>query len=279
MADDLFSGGARLRLAEEQAAIDNERRRIARDIHDGAAQQFAHVLHKLELIQHILASETQPSRRVPLALIEVERAQNILQAGLADLRSSIAALLPAQLEHQDLGAALRALLQECMLNHPGLEISDNLEDLPPLPSTLEVAIFRFVQEALNNACTHGRATHISIQVERQPHALALAVSDNGAGFQAHPAISNPVEESQKREGQEGDRLPGGAWGTSRQRIGPSFNHHSLNRFGRAGIRANGGRHMGLRGMRERIEQAGGSWEIESRSGAGTTVRARFPLSL
>src|SRR5579884_3953927 len=94
MVDDLFAGGAHLRIAEEQAAIDNERRRIARDIHDGAAQQFTHVLHKLELIQHILASEPQPSHRVPLALMEVERAQNILQAGLADLRSSIATLLP-----------------------------------------------------------------------------------------------------------------------------------------------------------------------------------------
>ncbi len=235
MVDDLFAGGAHLRIAEEQAAIDNERRRIARDIHDGAAQQFTHVLHKLELIQHILASEPQPSHRVPLALMEVERAQNILQAGLADLRSSIATLLPAQLEGQDLGTALRKLLQECILNHPDLKMSDNLDALPPLPSTMQVVVFRFVQEALNNACIHGRATHISINVERQPHALMLAVSDNGAGFQPQAVYT----------------------------VG----------------RANGGRHLGLRGMRERIEQAGGNLEIESRLGAGTTVRARFPLNL
>jgi signal transduction histidine kinase len=233
MVDDFFSGGTHLRIAEEQAAIVNERRRIARDIHDGAAQQFAHVLHKLELIQHILASEPQPSHRVPLALMEVERAQHILQAGLADLRASIASLLPAQLEKQDLDAALQTLLQECMLNHPDLKISDNLEDLPPLSSTLEITIFRFIQEALNNACAHGRATHISIRVERKPHALELTVSDNGSGLQA--------------------------------RTGCTWN------------KVDDGQHMGLYAMRSRIKQVGGSWQVESRPGAGTTVLARFPL--
>ena len=205
-----------------KAAIDQERTRIARDIHDGAAQNIANAIHKLEFIQRIL--EKQPEA----ALREIRRTSDILKESLHDLRYGISSLIPVQLEEQGFDAALQNLLDE----HNTLKIDYERDDFTRLPLSLEVPIFRFIQEALNNVLKHAQASHVIIRIRVLVGLLLVEVSDNGKGFD--------VEE---------------AMGTGRSLY-----------------------HIGLRVMRDRVQEAGGKWEISSKPGAGTTVKARFLLA-
>jgi signal transduction histidine kinase/DNA-binding CsgD family transcriptional regulator len=222
---------------EQQAAIEQERNRIARDIHDGSTQQIAHVLHKLEFVQHLLTRQPLLPHVTQTALGEVERARDLLAVSLNDLRRSISSLLPAQLEEQDFVVALHCLLDDYMLSDPDLTITLNMDTPDDLPVALEASIYRFIQEALTNVSKHAQATHATISIRVLANALVVEVQDNGVGFQpelvARVAVKSPLD--------------------------------------------NGSLHLGLRTMRERIQDAGGSLEIESDSGRGTCVRARFTL--
>lgn len=224
---------------ELQAAIERERTRIARDIHDGAAQQFAHVLHKLEFTRRILEKQTLWPHLLPTALLEVERASNILEAGLIDLRHGIESLLPVQLEEQDFANALQSLLDEHMINDAGLEISYTNDDPNALPASLEAPIFRFIREALTNVRKHARATQVAIHLKTEANALVVEVDDNGVGFQAEAVPAQRIASTESVE----------------------ETHH-----------------LGLRTMRQRIQEAGGSIEIQSQANTGTVVRAHFPLT-
>lgn len=224
---------------ELQTAVEHERVRIARDIHDGAAQQISHVLHKLEFIQRMLEKQSLWPHLLQTALIEVERAASILEAGLSDLRHGISSLLPVQLEEQGFVNALQGLLDEHMINDPGLEISYTIDDPEVLPATLEAPIFRFIQEALTNVRKHALATHVAIHLKMAANALVVEVGDNGIGFQSEPVPAQRIASTELSE-------------------------EAL--------------HLGLRTMRERIEEAGGSIEIQSKANDGTIVRASFPLA-
>ena len=222
---------------EQQAAVEHERNRIARDIHDGSTQQITHVLHKLEFVQHLLTRQPLLPHLTQTALGEVERARELLLASLNDLRRSISSLLPTQLEEQDFVVALHNLLDDYMINEPGLTITLNMDKPDELPVALEASIFRFIQEALTNVSKHAQATHANIFIRQAANALVVEVHDDGVGFQPEPvglvAVKGPAQAGPLR--------------------------------------------LGLRTMRERIQEAGGSMEIESNADRGTSVRARFTL--
>lgn len=230
-----------LRVADRQAAIDRERSRIARDIHDGVAQEIAHVIHKLEYTLRIF--EKQPQ----LALREIGRARDTLEEGLRELRHGISSLVPVQLEHQSFDEALRALLDEFSKSEPRLKIQYDIEKIRHWPPSLEAAIYRLVQEALNNVRKHAQATGVRVRIRPLSGLLVVQVSDNGIGFDVEQAKRNAVTiTAAKNEGSST------AMSTEPR--------------------------LGLRTMQERVEQAGGILEIHSTPGAGTTVKARFPLA-
>lgn len=224
-----------VRRSERQEAMERERNRIAHDLHDGVVQQLTHVLHKLEFVQYML---DKPAAQTPSVASEIKRTYNILQTSLHDLRSGISSLLPVQLEKQGLVAALTILLDEFCVNVPGLQMAFEHDDLRQLPSSLEVAVFRLVQEALNNVQKHAHASHVSVHLRLLPRMLLVEISDNGIGFRVE---------------QDALRIP------------------SLDE------KAQGVPRLGLRTMRERVQELGGNWEIRSTPGEGTTVKARFPL--
>jgi len=212
--------------ADISAAVEQERERIARDVHDGVSQQLASVLHRLELARRIL--ETRPEA----ALRQIDEAALLINESLAELRHVVASPIPLQLEEQGLAAALRRMAQEAMRVKPSLRVEVESNELGLLPITLEAAVYRLVQEGLANARRHAQATRVIIRLRLVNGMLIVEISDNGKGFAARPAGN--VE---------------------------------------------AGEHLGLRIMRSRVQQAGGSWEAQSSRGAGTTIKARFPLAL
>ncbi len=166
-----------------QTAIDQERNRIARDIHDGVAQQIAHVLHKLEYVQRIVHKQPEIAQR------ELNRTAIILKESLNDLRHGISSLIPVELENQEFPSALQSLLDEHTHDEPFLKIRYEGDDLSLLPLSLEVAIFRFIQEALNNVRKHARASVVVVRITILAHLLTVAVSDDGSGYDAEAVIS------------------------------------------------------------------------------------------
>ncbi len=225
---DTLSTLYQLHIAEQKAVIEQEHSRIAHDLHDGIVQQVTYVLHKLEFIRRTL--EKQPHSEAIVQ--EIVQASEVLEASLNDLRRGISSLMPGQLEELGFNAALRALLDNYARNEPGLEIRYHIDDPNMIPSTLEVPIFRFIQEAINNVRKHAHASHATIRIRTHSGLLTVQISDNGTGFRP---------EQVNRTAQVGE-------------------------------------HVGLRVMRERIEQAGGVLEVRSKPGEGTTLKARFPLT-
>ncbi len=214
--------------ANISAAVEQERERIARDVHDGVSQQLASVLHRLELARRIL--ETRPEA----ALRQIDEAALLINESLAELRHVVASPIPLQLEEQGLAAALRRLAQEATRVKPSLRVEVESNELSLLPVTLEAAVYRLVQESLANARRHAQATRVIIRLRLVNGMLIVEISDNGKGFAARPSGNAEAGE---------------------------------------------GEHLGLRIMRSRVQQAGGSWEAQSSRGAGTTIKARFPLAL
>ncbi len=178
---------------EQQVAIDEERRRIARDLHDGASQHITHVLHKLEFVQHLLEKQS-----LELAQVEIRQSRKVLEAGLHDLRHDISSLAPAQLEEQGFVAALQDLLNEYAISNPTLKITCDIAAPSLLLSKLEGPIFRFIQEALNNVRKHARATQVAITLRMLPALLVVEVSDNGIGLQPAQASNGSAGKAEDR---------------------------------------------------------------------------------
>ncbi|GAC1366815.1 MAG: hypothetical protein PVS3B1_06550 [Ktedonobacteraceae bacterium] len=221
-----------VRANELRAAVVQERKRIARDLHDGVVQQLAYALYKLEFVQHMLATGSMQQVKD-----ELERIPVILNESLEDLRATTISLLPSQLSTQTFSEALASLLRDYQLDNPTLFLQQEIAPLPPMPAALEATIFRVIQEALNNVRKHAMATRILLRIQLQPDALLLEIRDNGRGF------NTQYVRSMLHPRRSGAKLL----------------------------------HNGLRGMYERVQEAGGSWHIASEQGAGTTIRVTLPL--
>jgi two-component system sensor histidine kinase DegS len=169
-------------------AIEQERHRIGEDLHDSVAQDLALALHKLEYVQHLLEQS-----QLYQAFQEVTHITRILENSLQHLRSSIEALLPQQCYKQTTFAALLTLMQEYRQDHPELKLDWRLESgglLTHIPAELEVPIFRFVQQALNNVWQHAAATHVVVSLILRSNVLIVEVCDNGNGFPSQADVAD-----------------------------------------------------------------------------------------
>jgi PAS domain S-box-containing protein len=169
----------RLEAEREQlraiADTERERQRIAMDLHDGIIQSIYAAALNLET-----AAEDVPTKPDE-AVAQIDRAIDQLNDTIRDLRSYILELRPARYGG-DLPGSLKGLVAEFRANsliETALEIA---EDLPRLRDDQEAAIFHVVQEALNNARKHSRATQLDLSLRRTDGAVRLEIIDNGTGF-------------------------------------------------------------------------------------------------
>ncbi len=231
-----------LRTLEVQEAIEAERNRIARDLHDGPIQNVAHILHRLQNIEHMLEVQSSPVSEI---IAEVKRTAQILDTSLRDLRHDVASLVPLALEEQGFTAALEALIDEYREHNPHLKLSFQA-NIPALQAPgLQGAVFRCIQEALSNIRKHSQAKQVSIRLQVVQNMLVVEIHDDGIGF-LHHAVNERVL----------GNVPVAL-----------------------GERESGGQvsHFGLRSMEERVRSVGGILELESHVGTGTLLKAYFPL--
>ena len=159
-----------LLLGELLRSHEVERSRIAHELHDGVAQSAAALMRRLEL-----AGDGDPA--------DLAKARDQAHALVGELRRVIAGMRPPVLDDLGLVPALHQLAADAVA--AGLTITLDLaiapEDRPPPAS--ETALFRVVQEALNNARAHaGPGVRVAVSLDRHADALVLSVCDNGCGF-------------------------------------------------------------------------------------------------
>jgi PAS domain S-box-containing protein len=148
------------------AVADAERRRIQRNLHDGAQQRLTSALLTLGRIR---GTADEHAELLELAIAE-------LTTGLQDIRELASGLHPSMLTERGLGAALEALV----LRSP---VSVELDALPDrrLPDPVEAAAYYVVAEALANVHKHARAHRVVVRAEADAHRLAVTVVDDGVG--------------------------------------------------------------------------------------------------
>jgi signal transduction histidine kinase len=177
-------------LAESRAGVvdaaDAERRRIERDLHDGAQQRLVSLAMNLGLARKTLKDVP------PEAMQVIVDAHEEAQAAIAELRDLVRGLHPAVLEDRGLDAALSGIAARAPLP-VGLTV-----DLPRRPSpTVEAVAYFVVSEALTNVAKHARASRAQVEVRGRGDRLRVLVTDDGAGG-ADPAAGTGLGGLRKR---------------------------------------------------------------------------------
>jgi signal transduction histidine kinase len=152
-------------------AADAERRRIERDLHDGAQQRLTSLALNLGMARSTLRDDASPeSRRA------IEEAHDEAKQALAELRSFVRGLHPAVLDERGLDAALSGIVARSPVP---TSLHVLLAQRPP--RTLEAVAYFVVSEALTNIAKHSGATAASVRVTSDSRRLVVEVSDNGHG--------------------------------------------------------------------------------------------------
>jgi signal transduction histidine kinase len=155
------------------AQHEDERRRLSLELHDETAQVFSAV--KLQL--GIAREEVAPPQAERLG-----RVMDLVDEGMASIRSVTEALRPSLLDDLGLLPALRALVTdfECRTGIPSSFSGPG--SLAPLAEDAELAVFRAVQEGLSNVARHAEAERVVVQVSQSDAALQIVIEDDGRGF-------------------------------------------------------------------------------------------------
>ncbi|GIN39747.1 MULTISPECIES: sensor histidine kinase [Heyndrickxia] len=164
-----------LRVIEAQ---EEERKRLSREIHDGPAQMLANMLLRSDLVEKVYREQG-----IVNALEEVKSLKKMVRSSLSEVRRIIYDLRPMALDDLGLVPTLRKYLERTEEYNNGVTFHFiNLGQEYRLPSKYEVALFRLVQESVQNAIKHAQASEIHVKIDMQQDSVFLIVKDNGKGF-------------------------------------------------------------------------------------------------
>lgn len=220
---------------------EEERRRLARELHDETVQNLIALNQQVEMLERDLA------RGSDAASARVQKLRPLVTATIDDLRRQIYALRPLYLEDLGFVPALEMLVQEvcqrdgltyqftAQLAGDGqsLKVIDTVIDTVvdgTIDEPVQISLYRIAQEALQNVAKHADASHVDVSLHMEERAILLRVADNGKGF-----------------------------------VVPHRSYH-LAQEG----------HFGLLGMTERAQLHGGTLRLESQPGRGTMIEVRIP---
>ncbi|MBN1591078.1 MAG: PAS domain-containing protein [Pirellulales bacterium] len=155
---------------------EQERQLVAYEIHDGLAQELTGAIFRFQAFRELLAINTEEAWNA------FDTGLSLLTEGIKETRSLISGLRPPILDELGIVAAIEYLVCECQeQGGPRVEFHHNLED-SPFPSTLEIAIFRIVQESLTNARHHSQSDRVKLTLLERDGRLQIDVRDWGVGF-------------------------------------------------------------------------------------------------
>jgi len=172
------AGFEQLRSASRQVfqIIEEERMRIARDMHDGPAQAMANLVLQAEILERLITRDPQ------LVVSELADFKDSVRTVLDDTRRLIFDLRPMTLDDLGLVPTLRKFVKE-FGERAGITATLRvIGQEARLPGSLEATVFRILQEALNNARRHAQASAVEVTTKFQPDTLEVSVRDTGVGM-------------------------------------------------------------------------------------------------
>ena len=165
-----------IRRRIEREAIIEERRRIAREIHDGVAQSLSYLNLKTRKVSHLLSSA-----KTVEAINELNDIRSVVQDTYENIRESIDQL-STEIRSLTLVPALGNYVREFSQNN-GIAVDFEIpKAFAKLSPVAELQLLRIAQEALTNVRRHAVATHVTLKLENADSAIELLVKDNGQGF-------------------------------------------------------------------------------------------------
>lgn len=205
------------------SAQEEERQRIARELHDQVGQSLTYLMISLQrLKQTVNGAEAEE---------KLEELRKLTGDLLQILRELAFELRPSLLDNLGLKEAVERYCHDYAHKYKMKVDIQAHGEWKTIPSEIAIALYRVIQEALTNVVRHARASQVSLILERRDNELLAIIEDDGCGF---------VPEEVLAEGE-------------------------------------GGKHLGLFGMQERVALVGGTFTIESSPGQGTTVYIKVPI--
>jgi two-component system sensor histidine kinase DegS len=178
----------RLQIHKTLMAQEEERKRIARELHDDIAQSILLLSRQLDILI------TKSDSKIPkTSITELERIENIASDAYKSLQRYARDLRPSILDQMGLVAALNWLAEE-LGKELGIKTSVKSDHLPQLPSEVELAMFRIAQEALNNIRKHAQASSVNIRVQLISTNLKMSITDNGKGLSISRLTGDLIKE-------------------------------------------------------------------------------------
>jgi PAS domain S-box-containing protein len=167
----------RLLLERTLSAQEEERRRIARELHDEAGQLLTALLVGLRTLED--------TRKLADVKVQGRRLRDITARAIDEVGRLARGLHPTVLDDHGLGVALSRYVAEYTKTH-NIAVNLKLDELDSsdLPSSVQITLYRILQEALTNVARHSGAKAVSIRLARMASALEVAVIDDGCGFDA-----------------------------------------------------------------------------------------------
>jgi len=157
-------------------SIEDDRRRIGRELHDETSQSLAAALLNLDMVR------TEASVGNARGLEGLANAREIIRHCLGQLRLLVYDLRPSMLDDFGLAPAVRWYV-ETHLQASGLRVITDIDSIDRrLPTTMETALYRICQESLANVVKHAGATRVVLHISASGEHVSLTVSDNGVGF-------------------------------------------------------------------------------------------------
>ncbi|MBT2685464.1 sensor histidine kinase [Bacillus sp. ISL-37] len=164
-----------LKIIEAQ---EDERKRLSREIHDGPAQMMANVMMRSDLIERVYKE-----RGAEEAIQEIRSMKKMVRSALYEVRRIIYDLRPMALDDLGLVPTLKKYLQTIEEYHRTTRIQfTNIGDDRRLPSNYEVALFRIIQESVQNALKHANAITVQVKLEIKSDHIMAVIKDDGKGF-------------------------------------------------------------------------------------------------
>jgi signal transduction histidine kinase len=173
-------------LTEAIHAQEEERQRISVDLHDGVAQWLAGASYRAQTVEALLSGNDSEEARSEMVMME-----STIDKSLKELRRVLTGLRPPALDELGLNHALRQSLEELKVEGINCRFSE-VGTSYRLPSTVEIAVYRAVQEALTNIRKHADATKVNVRMQFQSDKFQVEVRDDGRGFDLSQTLEGAV---------------------------------------------------------------------------------------
>ncbi len=165
-------------------AQEEERKRVAREIHDGPAQSMANVVLRMEFCEKLMDMDPEKVRG------ELQELKGIVRNTLQDIRKIIFDLRPMALDDLGVVPALKRYIEDFReKNDINIEMTFYGRETRLEPA-LEIALFRLVQEALHNVVKHANASNVKVVIEMKPEWVKASVEDDGVGFDLEQVLTS-----------------------------------------------------------------------------------------